>query len=149
MVEFIEMLKLDRAFLYDLLEVCADKTIKPKKFPKTSVDEVVIGHTNEPEYKKLQEDELMEALKDRTSKVDVSYVTIISAAVFSGLGISQALNNYTYKIWLDDGASFCADAILVGMVDRVRLNKATGDLEARFVFGTSGVEVITTALIGQ
>ncbi|MEE9296668.1 MAG: serine protein kinase, partial [Phycisphaerae bacterium] len=60
LVEFIEMLKLDVAFLYDLLGASQEHSIKPKKFAQTDIDEVIIGHTNEPEYKKLQSNELME-----------------------------------------------------------------------------------------
>ena len=52
MVEFIEVLKLDVAFLYDLLGASQEHKIKPKKFAQTDIDEVIIGHTNEPEYKK-------------------------------------------------------------------------------------------------
>src|SRR4029079_4804189 len=36
-------------------------------------DEVILGHTNEPEYKKLQGNEMMEAFRDRTIKIDVPY----------------------------------------------------------------------------
>jgi len=74
-IEFIEVLKLDVAFLYDLLGATQEHSIKPKKFPQTDVDEVIIGHTNEPEYLKLQNNEYMEALRDRTIKVDVPYMT--------------------------------------------------------------------------
>jgi len=42
---------------------------------KTDIDEVIIGHTNEPEYRKLQNNEFMEALRDRTVKIDVPYIT--------------------------------------------------------------------------
>jgi serine protein kinase len=75
LVEFVEMLKLDVAFLYDLLGASQEHKIKPKKFPQTDIDEVIIGHTNEPEYKKLQNNEFMEALRDRTVKVDIPYIT--------------------------------------------------------------------------
>ena len=61
-IEFIEVLKLDVAFLYDLLGASQEHKIKPKKFAQTDIDEVIIGHTNEPEYKKLQSNEFMEAL---------------------------------------------------------------------------------------
>jgi serine protein kinase len=71
--EFIEVLKLDVAFLYDLLGASQEHTIKPKKFAQTDIDEVIIGHTNEPEYKKLQSNELMEAFRDRTIKIDIPY----------------------------------------------------------------------------
>ena len=74
-VEFIEMLKLDVAFLYDLLGASQEQSIKPKKFAQTSIDEVILGHTNEPEFKKLQNNEFMEALRDRTVKIDIPYIT--------------------------------------------------------------------------
>src|SRR5438874_2599661 len=72
-VEFIEVLKLDVAFLYDLLGASQEHLIKPKKFAQTYIDEVILGHTNEPEYKKLQGNEMMEAFRDRTIKIDVPY----------------------------------------------------------------------------
>ncbi len=71
--EFIELLKLDVAFLYDLLGASQEHAIKPKKFAQTSIDEVILGHTNEPEYKRLQSNEMMEAFRDRTIKIDVPY----------------------------------------------------------------------------
>jgi serine protein kinase len=74
-IEFIEMLKLDVAFLYDLLGASQEQSIKPKKFSQTDIDEVILGHTNEPEFKKLQNNEFMEALRDRTVKIDVPYIT--------------------------------------------------------------------------
>ncbi|MCZ6669774.1 MAG: serine protein kinase [Acidobacteria bacterium] len=75
LIEFIEVLKLDVAFLYDLLGASQEHKIKPKKFPQTDIDLVIIGHTNEPEYRKLQNNEFMEALRDRTVKVDIPYIT--------------------------------------------------------------------------
>ncbi len=74
-IEFVEVLKLDVAFLYDLLGASQEHKIKPKKFSQTDIDEVIIGHTNEPEYRKLQNNEYMEALRDRTVKVDIPYIT--------------------------------------------------------------------------
>jgi serine protein kinase len=71
--EFIEVLKLDVAFLYDLLGASQEHSIKPKKFSQTDIDEVICGHTNSPEYKKLQGNEMMEAFRDRTIKIDVPY----------------------------------------------------------------------------
>ncbi len=76
-IEFIEVLKLDVAFLYDLLGASQEHSIKPKKFAQTHIDLVIIGHTNEPEYRKLQNNELMEAFRDRTIKVDVPYITTL------------------------------------------------------------------------
>ena len=73
LIEFVEVLKLDVAFLYDLLGASQEHTIKPKKFAQTDIDEVIIGHTNEPEYRKLQSNEMMEAFRDRTIKIDIPY----------------------------------------------------------------------------
>ncbi|MBI4245453.1 MAG: serine protein kinase [Planctomycetes bacterium] len=72
-IEFIEILKLDVAFLYDLLTASQEHVIKPKKFSHTEIDEVIIGHTNEPEYRKLQSNDYMEAFRDRTLKIDIPY----------------------------------------------------------------------------
>ncbi|MFO0664498.1 MAG: serine protein kinase [Polyangiaceae bacterium] len=80
-VEFIEVLKLDVAFLYDLLGASQERKIKPKKFAQTDIDEVIIGHTNEAEYKKLLNNEFMEALRDRTIKIDIPYITKLSEEV--------------------------------------------------------------------
>ena len=80
-VEFIEVLKLDVAFLYDLLGASQEHKIKPKKFAQTDIDEVIIGHTNEPEYRKLQNNEFMEALRDRTVRIDVPYITKLDKEV--------------------------------------------------------------------
>lgn len=73
-VEFIEVLKLAKEFLYDLLGASQERQIKPKKFPQIAVDTVLIGHTNNPEYEKLKGDQTMEALRDRTYKIDVPYL---------------------------------------------------------------------------
>ncbi|HEY4232700.1 MAG TPA: serine protein kinase [Lacipirellulaceae bacterium] len=80
-IEFVEVLKLDVAFLYDLLGASQEHRIKPKKFAQTDIDEVIIGHTNEPEYRRLQNNEFMEALRDRTVKIDVPYVTQLANEV--------------------------------------------------------------------
>ncbi len=77
-VEFVEVLKLDVAFLYDLLGASQEHRIKPKKFAQTDIDEVIIGHTNEAEYKRLLNNEFMEALRDRTLKIDIPYITRVS-----------------------------------------------------------------------
>jgi serine protein kinase len=73
-VEFIEMLKLAQEFLYDLLGASQERQIKPKKFPQIAIDEAIIGHTNNPEYERLKNNQYMEALKDRTVKIDIPYL---------------------------------------------------------------------------
>jgi serine protein kinase len=81
LIEFIEVLKLDVAFLYDLLSASQEHKIKPKKFAQTDIDEVIIAHTNEPEYRRLQNNEFMEALRDRTVKIDIPYITKLDAEI--------------------------------------------------------------------
>ena len=81
LIEFIEVLKLDVAFLYDLLGASQEHKIKPKKFAQTDIDEVILGHTNEPEYRRLQSNDFMEALRDRTVKIDIPYVTTLSEEI--------------------------------------------------------------------
>ncbi len=80
-IEFVEILKLDVAFLYDLLGATQERKIKPKKFAQTDIDEVILGHTNEPEYRKLLNNEYMEALRDRTVKIDIPYITKYSEEI--------------------------------------------------------------------
>ena len=72
-IEFIEALKLDTAFLYDLLGASQEQSIKPKKFAQVSIDEAIFCHTNNPEFQKLQSNQYMEAFRDRTTMVDVPY----------------------------------------------------------------------------
>ena len=72
-IEFIEALKLDTAFLYDLLGASQEQSIKPKKFSQVSIDEAIIAHTNDPEFQKLKSNQYMEAFRDRTTKIDVPY----------------------------------------------------------------------------
>lgn len=81
LIEFIEVLKLDVAFLYDLLGASQEHKIKPKKFAQTDIDLVIIGHTNEAEYKKLLNNEFMEALRDRTIKIDIPYITKLTEEI--------------------------------------------------------------------
>jgi serine protein kinase len=52
-----------------------------KSLHKQDIDEVILGHTNEPEYRKLQSNEFMEALRDRTVKIDVPYITRLDQEV--------------------------------------------------------------------
>ena len=81
LIEFVEILKLDVAFLYDLLGATQEHRIKPKKFAQTDIDEVIIGHTNEAEYRKLLNNEFMEALRDRTIKIDIPYITKVKEEI--------------------------------------------------------------------
>lgn len=74
LLEMIEMLKLNQEFLYDLLGAAQEQQVKPKKFAQVGVDLAIIGHTNNPEYVKLEKNDCMEALRDRTVLVNVPYL---------------------------------------------------------------------------
>lgn len=74
MVEFQEILKLQTEFLYDLLGATQEHRVKPKRFNQVPIDEVIIGHTNNAEYDKLKNNKFMEALRDRTIKIDIPYL---------------------------------------------------------------------------
>jgi len=76
--ECVEMLKLPKEFLYDFLTASQEGRIKPKKFSQIDIDVCILGHTNEPEYHRLLDDRLMEAIESRTLKIDVPYNTKIS-----------------------------------------------------------------------
>lgn len=74
LLEMIEMLKLNQEFLYDLLGAAQEQQVKPKKFAQVFIDTVILGHTNNPEYVKLEKNECMEALRDRTVRCDIPYL---------------------------------------------------------------------------
>ena len=69
-----EVLKLDRAFLYDFLGATQEHVVKPKRFAEMHIDEVLMGGTNSPEYDKIRGDDTMEAFNDRTTRIDIPYV---------------------------------------------------------------------------
>jgi len=64
-MEMIEMLKVDPKFLYVLLTLAQEKTIKTERFPLIYADEFIVAHTNETEYRRFLADQKLEALHDR------------------------------------------------------------------------------------
>lgn len=78
MIEFQEVLKLQTEFLYDLLGATQEHRVKPKRFNQVPIDEVIIGHTNNAEFEKLKNNKFMEALRDRTIKIDIPYLLRVS-----------------------------------------------------------------------
>lgn len=87
LIEFIEALKLDTAFLYDLLGASQEQSIKPKKFAQVSIDEAIIAHTNDPEFQKLKTNQYMETFRDRTTKIDVPYIKMVGRTKDFGKGL--------------------------------------------------------------
>jgi serine protein kinase len=72
-VELIEVLKADEKMLYVLLTLTQEQNIKTGRFSLVYADEVVLGHTNENEYKSFVGNPKSEALQDRIILVRVPY----------------------------------------------------------------------------
>jgi serine protein kinase len=80
-MEFIEVLKADIKFLYVLLTATQEKNIKTPRFPLLYVDEVILSHTNEAEYKDFVGNPKNEALIDRMIVCKVKYNMKVSEEV--------------------------------------------------------------------
>jgi serine protein kinase len=72
-MEFVEMLKVDQKFLYVLITLAQEKSIKTGRFPFIYADEFLLAHTNETEYRRFLAKDEMEALHDRIIVVKVPY----------------------------------------------------------------------------
>jgi serine protein kinase len=72
-MEMIEMLKVDPKFLYVLLTLAQEKTIKTGRFPLIYADEFLFAHTNETEYDKFLGKKELEALHDRMIVLRMPY----------------------------------------------------------------------------
>jgi predicted Ser/Thr protein kinase len=73
MCEFIELLKVDERFLYVLLTLSQEQSIKTGRFSLIYADEVIVSHTNETEYTNFVGNKKSEALQDRIILVKVPY----------------------------------------------------------------------------
>ncbi len=81
LIEFIEMLKMEPRFLYELNTVAGERKIKVPSFALVDVDLSVLSHTNEFEYKKYFADPANEAMVDRIFVVKVPYNMRVSDEV--------------------------------------------------------------------
>src|SRR3954471_4598061 len=72
-MEFVEMLKVDEKFLYSLLTLSQEQSIKTGRFAMIYADEVILSHTNENEYVAFAGNRKSEALQDRIILVKVPY----------------------------------------------------------------------------
>lgn len=72
-MEFIEMLKAEKRFLYELNTVAGEQTIKASRFALIYADLAVIAHTNEYEYNSYFGNKENEAMIDRIFVVRVPY----------------------------------------------------------------------------
>lgn len=72
-MEFIEILKSDEKFLYSLLTLSQEQSIKTGRFAMIYADEVIMSHTNENEYNTFVGNRKSEALQDRIIMIKVPY----------------------------------------------------------------------------
>jgi serine protein kinase len=73
LMEFVELLKCDERFLYTLLTLAQEGRFKTGRYAMLYADEVVIGHTNEAEYRAFIQNPRNEALRDRIVAIRVPY----------------------------------------------------------------------------
>lgn len=71
--EAIEFFKNPREFLFSFLSLAAERQFKVPKFGYVSADFVIVGHCNEPDFRRVMSDPGSEALKDRLVSVAVPY----------------------------------------------------------------------------
>ncbi len=81
LMEFIEMLKADKRFLYELNTVAGEQMIKIGRFALIYTDVVVIAHTNEYEYNAYFSNKENEAMIDRMFVIKVPYNLQVSQEV--------------------------------------------------------------------
>lgn len=81
LMEFIEMLKCDEKFLYGLLTLSQEQSIKTGRFSMIYADEVILSHTNEAEYTAFIANKRSEALQDRIILIRVPYNLRVSDEV--------------------------------------------------------------------
>jgi serine protein kinase len=73
LMEFVEMLKVDEKFLYSLLTLSQEQSIKTGRFAMIYADESIVSHTNENEYSSFVANRKSEALQDRIIMIKVPY----------------------------------------------------------------------------
>lgn len=72
-LDWTELFKSRRQLLGLLLELIQSKRIDMTNFPTVHVDEIVIGHTNFPEYNVFVNEDIMEPLRGRIFKIEFPY----------------------------------------------------------------------------
>ncbi len=73
LMEFVEMLKVDEKFLYSLLTLSQEQSIKTGRYAMIYADESIVSHTNENEYTAFAANRKSEALQDRIILIKVPY----------------------------------------------------------------------------
>lgn len=72
-MEFQEMLKFDEKFLWNLLSLSQEGNFKAGRYALIHADELIIGHTNENEYKVFISNKKNEALQSRLIVMKIPY----------------------------------------------------------------------------
>lgn len=73
-MEFVEILKLQREFLYDMLTAAQERRIKPKNGTMIPTDMIIVGHTNMEELDEKKKDGKMKAFFNRAVRIQVPYL---------------------------------------------------------------------------
>jgi serine protein kinase len=81
LVELVEILKCQEEFLYGLLTLSQEQSIKTARFAMIYADECIVSHTNEAEYNAFVANPKNEALRDRIILVRVPYNLRVSDEV--------------------------------------------------------------------
>jgi len=119
-MEFIEMLKAEKRFLYELNTVAGEQTIKASRFALIYCDVAVIAHTNEYEYNSYFSNKENEAMIDRIFVVKVPY----------NLRVGEEVRIYEKLI----GQSDVQDSALGGDLDLSRIHIAPYTLRVASMF---------------
>ena len=80
MIEMIEVLKLDVAFLYDLLTASQEHKIKPKKFSHVDIDEILLSHSVHPDtvVRIKQNNNIKDIKISKLSELDCNNIKVLS-----------------------------------------------------------------------
>lgn len=94
-LDWTEIFKSRRQLLGLLLELIQSKRIDMANFPTVHVDEIVIGHTNFPEYNVFVSEDIMEPLRGRIFKIEFPYNLVIENESKIYEAFLQRTNNLT------------------------------------------------------
>ncbi len=73
LMEFVEIFKTDAHLLTTLLGLAQEQLIKMDRFGSVYADEVIVGHSNEGDFRTFLADPSSEALRDRIMRIYVPY----------------------------------------------------------------------------
>ncbi len=73
LMEFVEIFKVESHLLTTLLGLAQEQLIKMDRFGSVYADEVLIGHSNEGDFKTFMADPSSEALRDRIMRINIPY----------------------------------------------------------------------------